>query len=216
MAFSRKLPQMKGNDPIGDATIFSPWLWFRKGFLTLQALKETGKDPHIICIILHPGSNHLRFEGQQCSNRSWSTISKFDSKSLHFTNHQFPEIKSFLVEFPYWSTFWGKVQWHYQNWKIPSTRMIAILKKKTRDPLVSNWKHSILSFRDFFGWLTPNFEAHHLRPRNLQGNQNQFWIHLNLPRIDALPRQEQSFLEFKRISSHVFGHETYLTSRQIT
>ena len=204
---------MKGNDPIGDTTVISQWLWFRKGFLTLQVLELNWERPHIICIILPAGSNHLRFEGQQCSNRSWSTISKFDSQQMIPFHHQFPEIKSFLVEFPCWTTFWGKVQWHYQNWKIPSTRMIAILKKKPRDPLVN-----ILSFLlgIFFGWLTPNFEAHHLRPRNLQGNQNQFWIHLNLPRIDALSRQEQSFLQFKRISSHVFVNETCLTSWQIT
>ena len=143
IAFSRKLlNKWKVVDPIGDTTVISPWLWFRKGFFDPPSLgiKLGKKKNSFICIILHPGSNHLRFEGQQCSNRSWSTISKFDSQQMIPFHHQFPEIKSFLVECPYWSTFWGKVKWHYQNWKIPSTRMIAILKKKTRDPLVSNWK----------------------------------------------------------------------------
>ena len=159
----RKIPEVSHNhgsvenylkwkvvDPFGDTTVISPWLWFRKGFLTLQVLALNWERPHIICIILHAGSKHLRFEGQQCSNRSWSTISKFDSQQMIPFHHQFPEIKSFLVEFPCWTTFWGKVQWHYQNWKIPSTRMIAILKEKTRDPLVN-----ILSFLlGILFWLT--------------------------------------------------------------
>lgn len=140
-------------DPIGDTTIFSPWLWFRMGFLTLQVLKETGKDPtssavfciqdRIICDLKVNNAAmgvDLRFQ------------SLIPSKSLHFTNHQFPEIKSFLLEFPYWSTFWGKVQWHYQNWKIPSTRMIAILKKKNKRSIGFQLKidHPILSFGGFF------------------------------------------------------------------
>ena len=195
MAFSRKLlNKWKVVDPIGDTTVISPWLWFRKGFFDPPSLgMKLGKTPtssassfcvqdRIICDL----------KVNNAAIRSWSTISKFWFPANHYisstTNHQFPEIKSFLVEFPYWSTFGGKVQWHYQNWKIPSTRMIAILKKKQEIHCFPT--ENILSFLlgIFFGWLTPNFEAHHLRPRNLQGNQNQFWTNLNLPRIDALPR----------------------------